>query len=226
VSSFLNAHIKAELLDHLKQARSQNVRIPNMTVGADPVIQQLVRFANKKQAATIRELQLDIQSGIDSRISEEESQSMLLMAARISMPNRGKVITTDSLSLHAPTLYLLQQWEEEKIATIRNYSNVLTALWKLLDQPAWFVHFLFATKPNTNTMGWLKGYMNVGGMLPKEGRLQIGCAEWRQALRLFWHALTKNRLNISFVNDPLIIPKWPSEDTLQLHGRLNATKQD
>jgi hypothetical protein len=98
MSSFLNAHIKAEFLACLKQARSQNVCIPNMTVGADPVIQQLVRFANKKRAATIRELQLDIQSSIDSRISEEESRSMLLMAAGISMPNCGKVITKDRLS--------------------------------------------------------------------------------------------------------------------------------
>jgi hypothetical protein len=76
VSSFLNAHIKVEFLARLKQAGSQNVRIPNMTVGADPVIQWLVRFANKKQAATNTDVQLDIQAGIDSRISEEESRSM------------------------------------------------------------------------------------------------------------------------------------------------------
>jgi hypothetical protein len=98
MSSFLNAHIKAEFLAHMKQAGSQNVRIPDMTVRADPVIQWLVKFANKKQAATNRDMQLDIQSGIDSRISEEESQTMLLMAAGISMPNCGKVITKDRLS--------------------------------------------------------------------------------------------------------------------------------
>jgi hypothetical protein len=69
-----------------------------MTVGADPVIQRLVRFANKKQAATNRDMQLDIQAGIDSRISEEESRSMLRMAAGINMPDRGKVITKVRLS--------------------------------------------------------------------------------------------------------------------------------
>jgi hypothetical protein len=32
-------------------------------------------------------------------------------------------------------------------------------------------------KEGTYLPQWLEGYMNVGGMLPKEGRLQIGCAE-------------------------------------------------
>jgi hypothetical protein len=70
MSSFLNAHIKAEFLAHMKQAGSQNVRIPDMTVSADPVIQWLVKFANKKQAATNRDMQLDIQSGTDFYVGE------------------------------------------------------------------------------------------------------------------------------------------------------------
>jgi hypothetical protein len=159
VSGFLNAHIKVEFLACLKQARSQNVRIPNMTVGADPVIQQLVRFSNKKQAATNRELQLDIQASIDSRISEEESQSMLLMAARIKMPDRGKVITKDRLSrlvfactytVSAATMRRGEDCYNQKI--FQRFERTM----KTIGPAGMICTFLVCNKAKHNTMGRLE----------------------------------------------------------------------
>jgi hypothetical protein len=150
VSSFLNAHIKVEFLACLKQAGSQNVCIPNMTVGADPVIQWLVRFANKRQAETIRDMQLHIQSGTDSRISEEESQSMLLMAAGISMPNCGKVITKDRLSrlvfactytVSTATMRRGEDCYNQKL--FQRFDHTM----KTIGPAGIIVHFLSATKP-------------------------------------------------------------------------------
>jgi hypothetical protein len=38
VVTFLNAHIKAEFLVRLKEAGSENICIPTITVGTDPAI--------------------------------------------------------------------------------------------------------------------------------------------------------------------------------------------
>jgi hypothetical protein len=98
VVTFLNAHIKAEFLVCLKEAGSENIRIPTITVGTDPAIKRLVTAAGRKKATTNREMMLDIQAEIDTQITEEESHIMLLMAAGLHLRHSGKVAKTRQLS--------------------------------------------------------------------------------------------------------------------------------
>jgi hypothetical protein len=111
VATFLNAHIKAEFLVCLKEAGSENIRIPIIIVGTDPAIKQLVATTGRKKATTNREMMLDIQAEIDTRITEEELRMMLLMAAGLHMRHSGKVAPDNChvLCLLAHTHCLLQQ---------------------------------------------------------------------------------------------------------------------
>jgi hypothetical protein len=73
VASFLNAHIKAEYLARHKAAMSQNPRAAAIRVGDDLEVQRLVKQASRKKAKSNRELFLDIQASIDSRITPDEA---------------------------------------------------------------------------------------------------------------------------------------------------------
>jgi hypothetical protein len=148
VATFLNAHIKAE-----------NICIPTITVGSDPVIKRLVAAAGRKKATSNREMMLDIQAEIDTHITEEELRLMLLMAAGLHMCHFGKVAKSQQLSrLVFTCMYTLSA------ATMRRgeecYSQKLfqrfTRIIKTIGPAGMNCTFLVCNKAKHNTMGQLE----------------------------------------------------------------------
>jgi hypothetical protein len=156
VAPFLNAHIKAEFLVRLKEAGSENIRIPTITVGTDPAIKRLVAAAGREKATTNREMMLDIQAEIAMRITEEESRMMLLMAAGLHMRHSGKVAKTRQLSrivfactytLSAATMRRGEECYSQKL--FQRFTRTI----KTIGPAGMNCTFLVCNKAKHNTMG-------------------------------------------------------------------------